>query len=85
MKNFKRQTFLPDRSGLLLLMLMTFVSFSAKAVDNPDHVRFEKVFDSLEMQTIEATKMKLRDLPSQIVVVNFWPLGAFLVCMKCLP
>lgn len=80
MKNFKRQTFLPDRASLLLLILVTFSSFTTIAAENPDYARYEKVFDSLEMQTIEATKMKLKDLPSQIVIVNFWASW----CIPCL-
>jgi len=80
MKNFKRQIFLPDRLSLLLTVIVTFASFSITAAENPDYARFEKVFNSLEMETIGATKIKLGDLPSQIVIVNFWASW----CIPCL-
>jgi thiol-disulfide isomerase/thioredoxin len=80
MKPFKRQTFLPYILSLLLVIFMTIVSFTASAAENADYARFEKVFNSLEMETIEHTKIKLKDLPSQIVIVNFWASW----CIPCL-
>jgi thiol-disulfide isomerase/thioredoxin len=80
MKPFKRQTFLPYILSLFLVIFMTIVSFTASAAENTDYARFEKVFNSLEMETIEHTKIKLKDLPSQIVIMNFWASW----CIPCL-
>lgn len=80
MKFFKRQTFLPDSLSLVLLILMTSVSFPVLGVENVDYTRFEKVFESLEMETVEHKKFKLKELPSQVVIVNFWASW----CIPCL-
>lgn len=80
MKPFKRQIFLPNPSSLLAVFLMIIVSFPASSSENADYARFEKVFNTLEMETLEHTKIKLKDLPSQVVIVNFWASW----CIPCL-
>ena len=80
MKFFKRHTFLPDRISLLLVIFMGLLSFSSAAAENADYARYEKIFNSLQMETIEKTKLKLGDLPSEIVIVNFWASW----CIPCL-
>lgn len=80
MKPHKRQKNLPDSLSLLLVIFMILVSHSTIASENADHNRFEKIFNTLEMETLERTKMKLKDLPSQVVIVNFWASW----CIPCL-
>lgn len=80
MKFFKRQTFLPERRSLLLAIFVIFASFSSDTFANADHVRYEKIFSSLEMETLEKTKLKLSDISSQVVIVNFWASW----CIPCL-
>lgn len=59
------------------IILICSHSFSA---ENPDYIRFEKLFNTLEMETAENTKLKLKDLSSQVVIVNFWASW----CIPCL-
>lgn len=80
MKHSKRQIFFPDCRSLVLAICMAIYSFSGVSAENPDYVRFEKIFKSLEMETIEKKKMKLSDLSSQVVIVNFWASW----CIPCL-
>lgn len=80
MKYSKPKPFFPDCSSLLLAIFITVLSFPALTAENPDHDRFEKIFKSLEMETVERTKMKLSDLSSEVVIVNFWASW----CIPCL-
>lgn len=80
MKKITGQSILPDIYGLLFLVLMAPFSASVSAVENSDYARFEKIFHSLEMETVENTKIRLKDLPSQVVIVNFWASW----CIPCL-
>lgn len=80
MKFFKRQTFLPDWRSLLLAILTALMSFSGVAAENVEYTRYEKIFSTLQVETTERSKLKLADLSSQIVIVNFWASW----CIPCL-
>lgn len=80
MNHPKRQHFFPDYKGLVLTAFIAFLSLPSFGTEKSEHTRFERIFTSLEMETIEQTKMKLSDLPSEVVIVNFWASW----CIPCL-
>ena len=80
MIHFNRQTFLPDFLSLLLASFIFIMSSSSIAAENTDYARYERIFTTLEMETLEHSKIKLKDLSSDIIIVNFWASW----CIPCL-
>lgn len=80
MKHSKRQMFFPDCGGLLLALCMAVFSATGVSAENAEYDRFEKIFKSLEVETTQRTKIKLSELPSKVIIINFWASW----CIPCL-
>lgn len=79
MKKTKQQ-FFPDFLSLLLILFFSIISYPLLANEAKENILFEKNFKSLEMESIDRVKVRLVDLPSPIVIVNFWASW----CIPCL-
>ena len=79
MKHTKYQTFYPESLSHLFSIMLILFCFQAKAHENPDYIRFEKIFNSHEMESTSGKKIKLNSLSTEIVIVNFWASW----CMPC--
>ena len=84
MRKNKCPYFLPDRFSLSLLVFLFTFSLTLKASENSDYARFEKIFNNLEMETLANKKIKLSDLSSRTVIVNFWASWC-IPCLKEMP
>ena len=80
MKHTKHQTFYPESLSHLFSIMFILFCFQAKAHENPDYIRFEKIFNSHEMESTSGKKIKLNSLSTEIVIVNFWASW----CIPCL-
>lgn len=72
MKFSKRKTFFPESLGLLFCISLILTSGHLHAIENADKDRFEKIFKSYEMESVEKNKFKLSSLSSEVIIVNFW-------------
>lgn len=80
MKKNKRVKIYPEFLGLVFAVIIIISSFNLVAAENANYQQYEKLYSSLEMETLEHKKIKLSDLPSPVVIVNFWASW----CIPCL-
>ena len=80
MKYHKDHTFFPDIIGLLFVTLALLFCFQARAAEVSDNIRFEKIFYTLEMDSISGKNLKLSNFSTDYVIVNFWASW----CIPCL-
>ena len=80
MKYHKDQTFFPDIITLLFVALFFLFGLEARASEVSDNTRFEKIFNTLEMESTSGKSFKLSSLSSDYVIVNFWASW----CIPCL-
>ena len=80
MKYTKLQTFYPDTITLLFSALTLLFSLQIKATENPDYIRYEKIFSSHELESTTGKKLKLNMFTSEFIIVNFWASW----CIPCL-
>ena len=73
-------SFLPDYFSSLLIAFLFLSTLPLKASESADYSRFEKIYKTTEMETLDHKKIKLSDLGSETVIVNFWASW----CIPCL-
>lgn len=80
MKKIESHSFFPDCFSPLLIAFLILFTLSSNASENADYIRFEKIYSTFEMETIDHKKIKLSDLTSKTIIVNFWASW----CIPCL-
>jgi thiol-disulfide isomerase/thioredoxin len=80
MKKSRHIFIYPDWFGLLLVILITSTSFTLQAEESSNYSKYEKIFSTVEMESLNHKKFKLSVLSTPIVIVNFWASW----CIPCL-
>lgn len=70
---------IPDWLSLLLFLTILPPQF-ARASEKENYQQYEKLFKTLEMETLAHKKIKLSELTAPIVIVSFWASW----CIPCL-
>lgn len=78
MKKLNTPVFFPEKTTLIISIFMILLSLNALA--ESDHPLYEKNFKTIEMQTRDHKKIKLDQLKSKTVLINFWASW----CIPCL-
>ncbi len=74
----KRVPFFPECFALVLLLF--FVPKSYSSVEKENFARYERIFNTLEMEAKDGKKIVLKNLEAQTIIVNFWASW----CLPCL-